>query len=165
MRTYLIALAGTVLVMTGTACASSEVTASVILSHVAHRPAVAICTPTAHGMSFTDLNPAGTGPGSSARINALDCKLVARMIRERNQWQASYDEQVALVAIIHEGMHLRGGPRWRDESYAQCRALHELPRVAKWLGVQLQDARENARWIWRYSHPGYHNEFCAGFTS
>jgi len=161
MRTYLIALAGTVLVMTGSACASSEVTASVILTHVAHRPAVAICTPTAHGMSFTDLNPAGTGPGSSARINRLDCKLIARMIQQRDTWEASYDEQVALVAVIHEGMHLRGGPRWRDETYAQCRALHELPRVARWLGVTLQSGM--AQWIWRYSPPGYHDAPCAGF--
>ena len=161
--TCLVAVAAAILCATATAAGSPTTTQ--ILTHVAQRPVTAICTPTTGEMSYTNLNAAGTGPGSSARINAGDCKLVARMIRQRFQWQASYDEQVALVAVIHEGMHLRGGPRWRDESYTQCRALHELPKVAAWLGVQLQDARENARWIWRYSHPGYHDGYCAGFTS
>ena len=159
----LVALCAAILCATATAAGSPTTTQ--ILTHVAHRPVTAICTPTSGEMSYTNLNAAGTGPGSSARINAGDCKLVTRMIRQRFQWQASYDEQVALVAVIHEGVHLRGGPRWRDESYTQCRALHELPKVAAWLGVQLQDARENARWIWRYSHPGYHDGYCAGFTN
>jgi len=151
-------LAFIVSVVAAILCASAAAAGSPttqILAHVAHRNVIAVCVPMSGEMSYTNLNKAGTGPGSSARINATDCKLVARMIRQRLQWQASYDEQVALVAVIHEGMHLRGGPRWRDESFTQCRALHELPKVAAWLGVQLQDARVNARWIWRYSHPGY----------
>jgi len=160
--TCVVALAAAILC--ATAGAAGSPTTTQILTRVAQRPVTAICAPTPAGQSFTNLNSEGTGPGSSARINAGDCQLVTRMIRHRFQWQASYDEQVALVAVIHEGMHLRGGPRWRDESFTQCRALHELPKVAKWLGVQLQDARANARWIWRYSHSGYHDGFCAGIS-
>lgn len=146
------------------AAVAPTVSPSAILSHVAGRPVTARCVSTARGMNFADLDRRGTGPGDGARISRRYCAAVARMIRERLDWQADYGQQLALVSIIHEGEHLRGGPRWRDESYVQCRALHALPEVAAWLGVQLDDPAGSVRWIWRYSPPEYRAEPCPGIS-
>jgi len=163
----LVALAAVMLCATATASSSTPVTEAnfptAILTYVAGRPVTAVCTRLPHGYAGFAAVKANR-PGNSARVSPEVCRGV-RWIRPGAN---SISVAVDLVALVHEGIHLRGGPDWRDESSVQCRALHEIPRVLRWVdslgGGHASFPAGALRWIWQHSPAEYRTGTCSGLN-
>ncbi len=83
-------------------------------------------------------------------IKYAQCEALADFVAAHGR-HADFAEVVAVHALTHESMHMRG---IRDEAQAECAAMQRDAGMARILGASDDDARDLAHRYWTDGYPG-----------